>query len=108
MQRDSLRVWVVMVAAVVVVGLAYPRAPGELRSLPDRETRLPGGTAVIYPTADAARAACGAAPLGFVDQDQRVYFRAGEPRFGVWGGRQLPAHGFGCVPDLEDDGYRPA
>ncbi len=104
--RRGIPVWLVMSVIVLLVGLVLSRLPGELMGVPDRQTHLPGGTAVLYPQEATARLACAGDPVVFADSKARRYLHPGQPGYGAWGKTTLPTHGFGCQTDLDADGFR--
>ncbi len=95
-----------MGAVVLAVGLIVPHVPGEIVGMPDREARLPGDAAVIYPLAAAAAAACDGQAVAFVVQPARTLYRTGDAGFGTWDHAQFPERGYGCAGDLQANGYR--
>jgi hypothetical protein len=95
-----------MAAIVLAVGFIVPRLPGEIAGLPDRQARLPGGEALLYPRAQAAAAACDGQAVAFIVQSARTLYRAGDAGFGVWEHDQFPDRGYGCADDLQASGYR--
>jgi hypothetical protein len=98
----------VLLAILIATGLIYPHGPHEIVSLPDRQSRLPGNTAVVYPSEDAANAACQGRPVAFVDMYRQVYYEKGEPQFGRPPDHGTAQSGFGCVDDLEANGFHHA
>ncbi len=108
MNRDDARSCAAAAALVIVVGFIYPHLPGQIVSLPDRESGLPGAAAVIFPSEAAARDACGAQAVVFADPKAHAFYRKANTRFGRWDGRAFPDRGFGCADDLVADGLGPA
>jgi hypothetical protein len=95
----------ILFAILVATGLIYPHGPHEIVSLPDRQSRLPGDTAVVYPSENAADAACQGRPIAYVDMRLEIYYEKGDPQFGDSLGRDSTQTGFGCVDDLEANGF---
>lgn len=108
MRPASLAASGVLLAILIATGFIYPHGPHEIVSLPDRQSRLPGNTAVVYPSEDAARAACQGRPVAFADMRGQVYYEKGEPQFGDSHERNSAELGFGCVDDLEANGFNHA
>jgi len=98
----------ILLAILIATGFIYPHGPHEIVSLPDRQSRLPGNSAVVYPSEDAANAACQGRPVAFADLYFQVYYEKGEPQFGSSQDAGTPLHGYGCVDDLDANGFRHA
>jgi len=104
--RAYAAVFALTAVLLLAIAVVYPRLPGQIVSLPDRESRLPGFTAILYPSEDAARSACGGQEVVFADAYLRVYLAKGAPDYGARTERGLAQRGFGCRNDLESNGFR--
>jgi hypothetical protein len=104
----SLCAFGILLAILIATGFIYPHGPREIVSLPDRQSRLPGDSAVIYPSEDAANAACQGWPVAFADMYLQVYYEKGEPQYDSSQERGPAQYGFGCEDDLETNGFHHA